>query len=120
MGVRAQPARVLVEFSPAEGILTFFEDVMGLTSMNLIAIVRVVKHHRNAVRLAPPSAQIVCILGRFVSAAKRAGHRSGQCARPLRTLVARERSSRHGQTDELGRKAARRNDASVARLPKSS
>lgn len=61
-----RPARVLVEFSPAVGILAFFEDVMGLTSMNLLGIVRVVKHHRGAVRLAPPYAQIVGLLGLFV------------------------------------------------------
>ncbi len=58
-----RPARVLVEFSPAVGILAFFADVMGLTSMNLLGIVRVVKRHRGAVRLAPPYAQIVGLIG---------------------------------------------------------
>jgi quercetin dioxygenase-like cupin family protein len=37
--VEAQPARMLVEFSPAEGLLEFFEEMMGLTSMNLLAVV---------------------------------------------------------------------------------
>jgi quercetin dioxygenase-like cupin family protein len=64
--VDAQPARVLVEFSPAEGILGFFEEMMGLTSMNLLGIAWVVKHHREAVRLAAPYAQIVGLLGLFV------------------------------------------------------
>jgi hypothetical protein len=64
--LEAQPARMLVEFSPAEGLLEFFEEVMGLTSMNLLAVVRVVKHHRDAVRLPAPYAQIVGLLGVFV------------------------------------------------------
>lgn len=64
--VDTRPARVLVEFSPAVGILAFFADVMELTSMNLLGIARVVKHHRDAVRLAPPYAQIVGLLGLFV------------------------------------------------------
>ena len=61
--LEAQPARMLVEFRPADGLLAFFEDMMGLTSMNLLAVVRVVKHHRDAVRLAAPYAQIVGLLG---------------------------------------------------------
>jgi len=64
--VGARPARVLVEFSPAEGLLAFFEEVMGLTSMNLLGVVRVVKHHRDAVRLPAPYAQVVGLLGPFV------------------------------------------------------
>jgi len=40
--------------------------MMGLTSMNLLAVVRVVKHHRDAVRLAAPYAQIVGLLGVFL------------------------------------------------------
>lgn len=57
---------MLVEFSPAEGLLEFFEEMMGLTSMNLLVVVRVVKHHRDAVRLPAPYAQIVGPLGIFV------------------------------------------------------
>ena len=64
--VDAQPARVRVEFRPAEGILAFFEEMMGLTSMNLLGVVRVVKHHRDAVRLAAPYAQVIGLLGLFV------------------------------------------------------
>ena len=56
--LEAQPARMLVEFRPADGLLEFFEEMMGLTSMNLLAVVRVVKHHRGAVRLSAPYAQL--------------------------------------------------------------
>lgn len=64
--VDTQPARVLVEFRPAEGMLAFFEAVMGMTSMSLPGIASVIKHHRNAVRLAAPHAQIVALLTPFV------------------------------------------------------
>ena len=64
--LEAQPARMLVEFRPADGLLAFFEEMMGLTSMNLLAVVRVVTHHRDAVRLPAPYAQIVGLLGVFV------------------------------------------------------
>jgi quercetin dioxygenase-like cupin family protein len=63
--LEAEPARMLVEFSPADGRLEFFEEMMGLTSMHLLAVVRVVKHHRDAVRLPAPYAQIVGLLGIF-------------------------------------------------------
>ena len=61
--VEVQPARVLVEFSPADGILAFFEEMMGLTSMGLLAVVRVVKRHRDAVRLPAPYAHRVGLVG---------------------------------------------------------
>lgn len=64
--VDEQPARVLVEFRPAEGLLAFFEAVMGMTSMNPLGIASVIKHHRNAVRLPAPYAQIVGLLAPFV------------------------------------------------------
>jgi quercetin dioxygenase-like cupin family protein len=64
--VDAQEALVLVEFSPAEGLLPFFEEVMGLTSMNPLGITRIIKHHPGAVRLPAPYAQMAGLLGLFV------------------------------------------------------
>jgi hypothetical protein len=70
--VDAQPARVLVEFRPSDGLLAFFAEMMGLTSMNLRGVVRVVKHHRDAVQLAAPYAQVVGLLG-FRTVSRRRG-----------------------------------------------
>jgi len=52
--VSAEPARAQVEFVPARGMLPFFEDLMALTGMNPVGLARLVKRHRDAVRLAAP------------------------------------------------------------------
>jgi quercetin dioxygenase-like cupin family protein len=61
-----EPARALVTFVPAHGMLPFFEDLMRLRSLNPIGLARLVKHHRDAVRLGPPFAQVLALLGLFV------------------------------------------------------
>jgi quercetin dioxygenase-like cupin family protein len=61
-----EPARAQIEFVPAHGMLPFFEDLMSLTGMNPLGLARLVKRHRDAVRLAPPFAQILGFIGLFV------------------------------------------------------
>jgi quercetin dioxygenase-like cupin family protein len=60
------PARAVVEFVPARGILPFFEDLMALTGMSPSGLARLLKRHRDAARVAPPFAQILGVVGLFV------------------------------------------------------
>jgi hypothetical protein len=55
-----------VEFAPAHGMLPFFEDLMTLTGMNPLGLARLVKRHRDAVRLGAPFRQVLGFLGLFV------------------------------------------------------
>jgi hypothetical protein len=64
--VLEHPARAEVVFTPAHGMLPFFEELMGLRGMNPIGLARLVTGHRDAVRVAPPFAQILGVLGVFV------------------------------------------------------
>jgi hypothetical protein len=64
----AEAARAAVEFSPATGMLAFFEELMGLTRMTPWGLARLLKRHRDAITLAAPFAQILGFLGLFVRA----------------------------------------------------
>jgi mannose-6-phosphate isomerase-like protein (cupin superfamily) len=60
-----QPFRAEVTFTPATGILEFFEDLMQLKP-NPVALTRFSKRHRKAVRLAAPFGQIFDVMGVFI------------------------------------------------------
>jgi len=58
----AEPARAIVAFAPATRMLSFFEELMGLTRISPMRMARLVKRHRDAVVLAPPFAQLLGLL----------------------------------------------------------
>ena len=63
----AKPFRAELTFTPATGMLEFFEDLTRLQTMtNPVALARFAKRHRKAVRLATPFRQILDAIGVFI------------------------------------------------------
>ena len=61
----AQPFRAEVTFTPATGMLEFFEDLMQLQP-SPANLTRFAKRHRQAVRLAQPYRMVLDVMGVFI------------------------------------------------------
>jgi hypothetical protein len=52
----------------ARAAVAFFEELTALRRLTPLGLARLVKRHRDAIRLAPPFAQLLAFLGPFVRA----------------------------------------------------